>query len=76
MTDLSRVNWRDERQVSEVMREWLETPRRQSDVPQPEAYFDGERKWVACPIPATGWHVFQDGHMFTGDGFCWIPATP
>ena len=72
--DIGKVNWRDESQVAEVMRLWLESPRRQCEMSQPEAYFDGEAKWLACPNPTVGSHLFQPGHMFTDDGFCWIPG--
>ena len=74
MLDLQRIDWRDESQAAEAMRLWLETPRRQHEVPQAEAYFDGDRKWLACPNPAVGSHLFQPGHMFTDDGLCWIPG--
>ena len=61
--------WDDMGARQEFLRQWFGAPRRTCEVVPPPAP-DGYRP---CPVPAVGAHLLQPGHMFTDDGWCWVP---
>ena len=68
---VTRENWwEDAAARREFAKRWIATPRQAQELPPGDAP-EGMRE---CPLAAVFRHVLQPGHMFTGDGRCWVPG--